>query len=66
MSLGAFLIEDDSWHLQWAFSRACAEHGTLMNLALRKYEFTAFDFGKTQSKYHLVKTDILMSVLKDP
>jgi hypothetical protein len=49
MSLGAFLIENDSWHLQWAFSRACAEHGTLMNLALRKYEFTAFDFGKTQS-----------------
>ncbi len=44
MSLGAFLIEDDSWHLQWAFSRACAEQGTLMNLALRKYEFTAFDF----------------------
>jgi hypothetical protein len=66
MSLGVFLIEDYSGHLQWAFSRACAEHGTLMNLALRKYEFTAFDFGKTQSKYHLVKTDILMSVLKDP
>jgi hypothetical protein len=34
-----------------------------MNLALRKYEFTAFDFGKTQSKHHLARTDVLMGVL---
>jgi hypothetical protein len=54
MSFRVFLIEDYSRHLQWAFSRVCAEYCALMNLALREYEFTAFESGETQSKNPLV------------